>query len=312
MDFDFPALGRTRPVTDFTSNNNRPQQRRARDKPWDELALVRATDEQFKENEDLTPQVQSGKTPIIEPIRPPPERKESEISIASTRTAINFNPARNPITGSSFAPTAQRKESTVLLDLPAEAGKSHSTPRTGVAKTVTIHYTDVQAMSTQKVTITTTADTYIAELFDHACKKLNLEKATHVVKVHGTQTVAPTDRTVEALGDRLSLDLVRRRFIGAGAGGADGVIGFSSSPGSSSLMPLSTSAKLRPPTAHPHQPKSVAKASVSSVAVPKPLHPQQLCSSPTVLRGSLPLRQTHTRPSTWTWARGTMSSASNP
>ena len=43
VDFDFPALVRTRPVTDFTSNNNRPPQRRARDKPWDEFGLVRAT-----------------------------------------------------------------------------------------------------------------------------------------------------------------------------------------------------------------------------------------------------------------------------
>jgi target of rapamycin complex 2 subunit MAPKAP1 len=64
-----------------------------------------------------------------------------------------------------------------------------------------------------------------------------LDKALYILKVHGTQTVAPSDRTVEALGEKLHLDLVRRRFIGAGIGGGDGVLfglGLSGSPGSSS------------------------------------------------------------------------------
>ncbi|KAK3686468.1 Component of a membrane-bound complex containing the Tor2p kinase [Vermiconidia calcicola] len=245
VDFDFPALTRTRPVTDFTSNNNRPPQRRARDKPWDEFGLVRATDEQFKENEELTPSIGTAMTPNTtstamptprieadNQLRPAPtQRTDSEATMQSTRTG--FNPARNPITGPSFASPAMRKETggTAALDLP-QRDEAQSTPRTGAPKTVTLQFTDPQSFATTNLSIPTTADTYIAELFDHGCKKLNLDKGLYVLKVHGTQTVAPTDRTVEALGGKLHLDLVRRRFIGAG----DGIfgLGLSGSPGSSS------------------------------------------------------------------------------
>jgi len=46
VDFDFPALGRTRPVADFTSNNNRAAARgRGKGKLYDEFALVDATED---------------------------------------------------------------------------------------------------------------------------------------------------------------------------------------------------------------------------------------------------------------------------
>ena len=249
VDFDFPALGRTRPVTDFTSNNNRPPQRRARDKPWDEFGLVKATDEQFKENQELTPQFNdmtsaattsaAKQLPQQEALRPAPARgSESTATIPSTgATGKSFNPSRNPITGPSFAlaasSAAQRKDTGTLLDAPQQS-TAQSTPRTGAPKTITVHFTDPHSFSQSNLNIPTTSDTYIAEIFDHACKRLNLDKALYVLKVQGTQTVAPSDRTVEALGENLGLDLVRRRFIGAGAG--DGIfgLGLSGSPGSSS------------------------------------------------------------------------------
>ena len=253
VDFDFPALVRTRPVTDFTSNNNRPPQRRAREKPWDEFGLVRATDEQFKENEELTPQVGTSttasafssamptpKTEADNQLRPAlAVRGESEATLQSARsvpTASFRPPPRNPITGPSFASSALRKETGgALLDLP-QKDEAQSTPRTGASKTITLHYTDPQSFAHTNLPITTTADTYIAEIFTEGCKKLNLDKALYVLKVHGTQTVAPADRTVEALGEKLHLDLTRRRFIGAGIGAGDGVfgLGLSGSPGSSS------------------------------------------------------------------------------
>jgi target of rapamycin complex 2 subunit MAPKAP1 len=140
-------------------------------------------------------------------------------------------PNRNPITGPSFALNAVvRKDSTnLLLDAP-QAQTATSTPRMGAAKTIAIHFTDPQSFQTQRITIPTTSDTYIAELFDMACARLRLDKALYVFKVRGTQTVAPSDRTVEALGDRLALDLVRRRFGAVGDFG----LGLSGSPGSSS------------------------------------------------------------------------------
>ena len=271
VDFDFPALGRTRPVTDFTSNNNRPPQRRARDKPWDEFGLVKATDEQCKESEDLTPQLGLGggldakfitapttpaahsalPTPKLEPQRPEAaSRMASEATMQTTRSATpGFQPPHNPITGPSFAPSALRKDTGTLLDQP-QRDNPQSTPRTGAPKTVTVHFTDPNSFSTSKLAIPTTSDTYIAELFNHSCKKLGLDKAEHVLKVQGTQTVAPSDRTVEALGDRVHLDLVRRRFVGAGAAG-DGIfgLGLSGSPGSSSPnAPLELPGIGTPPT----------------------------------------------------------------
>jgi hypothetical protein len=251
VDFDFPALVRIRPVTDFTSNNNRPPQRRARDKPWDEFGLVRATDEQFNENEALTPSIGTG-TPASGALNiPTPRLGESDGSSRPTtaqRTDTDtsgqiprsvtpaFQAPRNPITGPSFAASALRKETGgALLDLP-QRDEAQSTPRTGAAKTMSLHFTDPNTFVSTTLSIETTADTYIAEIFTEGCKKLNLDKALYVLKVHGTQTVAPSDRTVEALGEKLHLDLVRRRFIGAGIGVGDGVfgLGLSGSPGSSS------------------------------------------------------------------------------
>lgn len=139
-------------------------------------------------------------------------------------------PNRNPITGPSFAlNAAMRKDSTNLLDAP-QTQAATSTPRMGPVKTVQIHFTDPQSFQTTLLPLDTTADTYIAELFEKACARLRLDKALYVLKVRGTQTVAPSDRTVEALGGNLHLDLVRRRFGAVGDFG----LGLSGSPGSSS------------------------------------------------------------------------------
>lgn len=218
VEMDFPALNATRPITDFTSNNNRPPQRRARDKPWDEFGLVRA------------------KGPIEEPQTPAmPELRYEPIDAPPTRPAASaLQPSmvslRNPITGPSFILSrSDRKDSSNLLDAPAVPTMT-STPRIGPQKNVTVHFTDPQSFNTQHINIETTADTYIAEVFDMACTRLRLDKALYVLKVRGTQTVAPSDRTVEALGANLHLDLARRRFGAVGDFG----LGTSGSPGSTS------------------------------------------------------------------------------
>ncbi|TKA26006.1 hypothetical protein B0A50_05518 [Salinomyces thailandicus] len=229
VDMDFPALARARPVTDFTSNNNRPPQRRMRDKPWDEFGLVRA-ERAIDTVDDEIPAV-----PPSDAARPPPVAMQSTTSVITTDpshlpAAPSFVPNRNPITGPAFAlnPT-MRKDSTNLLDAP-QTQTATSTPRMGAAKTVTIHFTDPQSFQTRRITLPTTSDTYIAELFDMACARLGLDKALYVFKVRGTQTVAPSDRTVEALGSKLDLDIIRRRFGAVGDFG----LGLSGSPGSSS------------------------------------------------------------------------------
>lgn len=234
IDYDFPALVRTRPVVDFTSNNNRPPQRRARDKPWDEFGLVKATPEQFKENEQLTPQLGEATTTTVTTPRdemPPPKvmpmpPRRSTSDNPPVPPLPSFNPARNPITGPSFAPSALRKDSSARLDLPQPAGRSGAA-KTGAPRTIQVYHTDLQTFSTRTESYETTSDSYIAEIFEQSCARLGLERALYVLKVHGTQTVAPVDRTVEALGERLELDLVQRRFPGTG-------MGLSGSPGSSS------------------------------------------------------------------------------
>jgi hypothetical protein len=55
VDDEFPPLTRNKSLKDFASNNARGMRPRARDKPWDEFALVEATQREFGDNEKLTP-----------------------------------------------------------------------------------------------------------------------------------------------------------------------------------------------------------------------------------------------------------------
>ncbi|KAF2171864.1 hypothetical protein M409DRAFT_63415 [Zasmidium cellare ATCC 36951] len=244
IDYDFPALTRTRPIIDFTSNNNNPP-RRSRDKPWDEFGLVKATEEQFKENEELTPQIgdmgSTGPAPLATPkLEAPRAPTPAPLSRNGTEAPPtpafpSFNPARNPITGPSFAPNALRKDSTAPADMPQRETRSGAA-KTGAPRKVMVTFTDPSTFATRNESYDTTTDSYIAEIFEKACARLGLDKALFVFKVHGTQVVAPPDRTIEALNDKLHLDLVRRRFAGSGMGGGDGMfgMGLSGSPGSSS------------------------------------------------------------------------------
>lgn len=271
IDLDFPALGRTRPAVDFTSNNNRPPQRRARDKPWDEFGLVKATTEQFKENEEITPQIgdmppPARSTPRLEQqqsftsaqARPEVQRSTTETSL-SLRPVPSFNPRPNPITGPSFGPSALRREITHQpADLP-QREERQGAAKTGAPRTVTITHMNPTTMASRVDKYETTTDSYIAEVFEQACSRLGLEKALYNLKVHGTQTVAPPDRTVEALNERLHLDLVPRRFHGP-----EGFLGgLSGSPGSSSPnAPL----ELTPANATPSHTKKKGKFTLHPLA----------------------------------------------
>ncbi|KAF2144218.1 uncharacterized protein K452DRAFT_325445 [Aplosporella prunicola CBS 121167] len=234
VDYEFPAFSRTRPVQDFTSTNNRPARGRSRDKPWDEFALVQASPEEYAENEKATPQYSqeavetpaSGSTNELQKMPSPTAMASSAPSNNSAPTPALLGPYQNPITGPSFAPSAARKDSNNLLDAPA-APVSQSASRNGAPKTLTIHFVS-DDFTTRISRLEFTTDTYLAEVFDRVCRDLHVDKALYVLKVSGTSTVAPSDRTVEALGARTELDLTRRRFVG------DGAFGLSGSPGSSS------------------------------------------------------------------------------
>ena len=223
IDDEFPPLTRNKPLKDFASNNARGMRPRAREKPWDEFALVEATPREVTENEKVTPLYSRDATAAVpsqkdalgpevtKPVKPLPNRAKS---------------FRNPITGPSFAPTATRKDTSNLADAP-KVSQSHAASRTGASKTVTVHFTD-ENFNTKHIPVSCTTDTYIGDIFDQVCRDLGFEKALYILKVSGSTTVAPPDRTVEALDTRMDLDLLRRRFVG------DGVFGIAGSPGSSS------------------------------------------------------------------------------
>ncbi|KAF4551555.1 Target of rapamycin complex 2 subunit sin1-like protein [Elsinoe fawcettii] len=220
VEYDFPPLARTRPITDFTTNNNKPGRLRPGQKPWDEFAIVKANEKQLADNEKATPDFAATSTPRAGSVAQP-ERSRSDTPTLAVRTnsdapVSSFTLNRNPITGPSFALNSMvRKDSTIpLLDAPVStAGTSRH--RTGVSKQLQVHFTDQDTFQSHILKIDTTTDAYIAEIFTEACDALKLpNKALYVLKVRGTSTVVPEDRTVEALGDNASLDLQRRRFIG--------------------------------------------------------------------------------------------------
>jgi hypothetical protein len=223
VEYDFPALGRTMPIADFASNNNRGGRARSRDKPWDEFALVEASNKEFADNELVTPKYRKEAPSVNETARAAHLAVPSALASHVNTPAPSFMSYRNPITGPSFSLT--RKDG-APMDAPATSYR-HATPRTGLSKTLNIHFTDENVVS-RTTLIEVTTDTYIAEVFAQICKRLNVEKAQYILRVSGTSTLVPQDRTVEALGDRTDLDLSRRRFVG------DGAFGLSGSPGSSS------------------------------------------------------------------------------
>ena len=250
VDFDFPALSRTRPIVDFTSNNNRGVRGRSREKPYDEFALVEATDAQYKENKTLTPKYdkQASSAPVI--------KEEPSESVAPRQ---NLPEPKDM----AFSQQPNRKPPAIPIDKPA-LPTIQSTPRMGAAKVLKIHFTSLEAFS-QVNTIEVTTDTYLAEVLDTVCKRWKLDKAYHILKVTGTNTIAPVDRTIEALGARTDLDLVRRRFAN------DGALGLAGSPGSSSpnaplLLAADTSRKGAKPNARMIHPLAQKQDLLSSTA----------------------------------------------
>ncbi|PGH15756.1 hypothetical protein AJ80_05464, partial [Polytolypa hystricis UAMH7299] len=226
VDFDFPPLGRDRPLKDFTYNNNRaataPPRGRSRSRPYDEFALVEATPEEFEENEELYP-IHS--TPAsadeAEPEQPASPNNQAN---ATNKNATAAGGRVNPILGQPFS--SALGSSLVPADQPAIPA-TYATPRIGITKTLKVRFIDLES-STQTTSMNISTDSYIAEILDSVCKKWGLDKGNHLLKVMNSNTVAPLDRTVEALGNITELDLVRRRFGGAGQ------ISLTGSPGSSS------------------------------------------------------------------------------
>lgn len=87
----------------------------------------------------------------------------------------------------------------------------------------------------QMVTLDVTTDTYLAEVMDQVCRKRQLDKANHVLKLPGSGAVVMIDRPVSSIGNVSDLELYRRRFA------TDGPLSMTGSPSSSSpkMLPMS-------------------------------------------------------------------------
>ncbi|KAJ5484126.1 hypothetical protein N7539_005922 [Penicillium diatomitis] len=228
VEYDFPALGRNLPVTDFTSNNNQAikARGRSRGKTYDEFALVEASNAEFEENERLFPQYshvvegEDGDEAASQPASLPAAGAPPGQTVMMKRIMGRIN----PILGQPFS-SALNDSSLTPADRPA-VPTSHATPRLGVSKTLKIRFVNREA-SAHVMTYNTSSDSYIAEILDSVCKRWGLDKGNYLLKVMGSNTIAPLDRTVEALGNITELDLVRRRF-------GVGPLATGGSPGSSS------------------------------------------------------------------------------
>jgi hypothetical protein len=226
VEFDFPALGRTLPMSDFTSNNNSKSGKsrgRSRGKPYDEFALVEASKAEFENNERLYPHFSTT-------VGPDEGEQPATLAVPGTQTPGQQTPNQptpartNPILGQPFS-SALNHSTLTPADRPA-VPISHATPRLGVSKTLKIRFINTEA-SAHVMTLNTSTDSYIAEILDTVCKRWGQDKGNYLLKVMGSNTIAPLDRTVEALGSITELDLVRRRFGG-------GPLALGTSPGSSS------------------------------------------------------------------------------
>jgi target of rapamycin complex 2 subunit MAPKAP1 len=222
VDYDFPPLERSKPVTAFTTANNRAARSRSNSKPYDEFALVEATEEQFKQNQSVTPQFKQetvATSSMDDDLTPKNTPLPISTPIAGTQ------PRQNPLLTTMSA----LRQNTTLADLPAVGtAMTQSTPRTGIQKLLRIHIHSADAAPGQMITLDITTDTYLADVLDIVCKKRQLDKANHVLKLTGSGTVVLLDRTVESIGNRTDLDLYRRRFA------TDGPLTMSGSPSSSS------------------------------------------------------------------------------
>lgn len=178
VDFDFPPLDRTKPITGYI-----PKDRRGAQRGPGEFALVQATQEQYEEHQRVTPNV----NPTPAPSKPAPIE---EVGEEPTPTGL--------------APAAAK-----ALEIPG----SQITPiaRTGPTRILRIFMNTVDDFA-KTVGLSVTTDTTFGEVLDLVCKKKHLNKAEFVLKIFGTTIIVSGDKTVETLGEDKDLELIRRSY----------------------------------------------------------------------------------------------------
>ncbi|KAH6890393.1 stress-activated map kinase interacting protein 1-domain-containing protein [Thelonectria olida] len=248
VDDDFPPFERTKPLTSFTTVNNASMRgggrMRSNSTAYDDFALAAASEDEFQENKALTPQEDGEEEAAApEPVAEP-RRVDEDATPKGTPGVVSFlgppRPRLNPIVTSTYRSNAN----TPAADAP-QAPAAAPTAR-GQQKLLRIHIMSSDVAPGQMVTLDVTTDTYLAEVLDLVCRKRQLDKANHVLKLPGSGAVVMIDRPVSSIGNVSDLELYRRRFA------TDGPLTITGSPGSSSpkMLPPADSVLKRNKKSH--------------------------------------------------------------
>ncbi|KAJ1335114.1 target of rapamycin complex 2 subunit MAPKAP1/AVO1 [Microdochium nivale] len=244
VDDDFPPFDRRKPVNAFTTANNMTGRRRGA-KTHDNFGLVQASESEFAVNQEQTPE--------FGPAEAAEEASEDLTqAIANQPAQINLpppsQPRANPITNTSV------RVDTLFADKPA-APAAMPVSRGGQHKLLRITIISADIAPGQMVTLDVTTDMYLAEIMEQVCRKRNLDKSQHVLKMPLSGALVYLDRTVSSIGNVQELELHRRRFA------TDGPLTMTGSPSSSSPKPF----------AWPDYSASNKKSKGSKVVTPHPL-----------------------------------------
>ncbi|KAI0179998.1 SIN1-domain-containing protein [Hypoxylon sp. FL1284] len=217
VDDDFEPLDRKKPVNAFTTANNRAARSRSASKAYDEFALVQASEDSFADNQIQTPQFEQQDSVEDEADEETTPRSTPQPQASPSKDS---QPRTNPITNTTYR-----------VESPAERPQASATTRAvnrGQHKFLRVGILSSDIAPGQMVTLDVTTDMYLAEVLDLVCRKRQLDKSTHVLKLPDSGAVVYLDRTVSSIGNVTDLELHRRRFA------TDGPLTMTGSPGSSS------------------------------------------------------------------------------
>lgn len=218
VDDDFEPLDRKKPVNSFTTANNRAARSRSASKAYDEFALVQASEAGFADNQIQTPQFQQ--QDVAEEVgdeeTTPKSTPQPQASPSTT-----LHPRTNPIITTTY------RADTPLADKPPPQASAPATAR-GQHKLLRVRILSNDIAPGQMVTLDVTTDMYLAEVLDLVCRKRQLDKSAHVLKLPDSGAVVYVDRTVSSIGNVTDLELHRRRFA------TDGPLTITGSPSSPS------------------------------------------------------------------------------
>ncbi|KAI1464641.1 SIN1-domain-containing protein [Daldinia caldariorum] len=202
VDDDFEPLDRKKPVNSFTTANNRAARSRGASKAYDEFALVQASEAGFEENQTQTPQYkqQDVAEDVNDEEATPRNTPQPQVS-----PQVAAQPRLNPIITTTY------RVDTLLADKPPPQAAAPAASR-GQHKLLKVHILSSNTAPGQMVTLDVTTDMYLAEVLDLVCRKRQLDKNTHVLKLPDSGAVVLVDRTVSSIGNVEDLELHRRRF----------------------------------------------------------------------------------------------------